>query len=471
MNIKNIVGFAIGPIGGAVLGLATTPLIAWAFSPEDVGRFGVFQTVLSLVLVITVFGLDQAYTREYHSETDKPRLFKNSVLPGLFLLIILSVGVIFYGKLISELLFGIESRMLIFLTVCAVILNYFSRFLSLILRMQERGLAFSMSQVIPKFVLLAIILVYIALPFEKSLVHLFYAFVASMAVVLVIFGWNTRTELEDSFKASLDSDLMRKLFRYGLPLVVAGLAFQAISAVTIFSLRTLSTFPELAVYSVTLRFSAAAVLVQSIFSIIWAPLVFKWHSNNVDMNRVNSVAQTVLAAVCIFAAICGSLSWLVDYLLPDEYRQVKYLIVCAMVQPLLYTLSIVTSVGIGLQRKSSLSLGTSVIALLVNLLLCWVLIPLLGASGAVIANTLSFFLLFFLNTEASAFIWRGFPRVKMYLCLALIVSGSILTVILGREIGPSVWVAWSLLGILSVIVFMSELRNLYGQIVDRYSKA
>ena len=290
MNVKNIVGFAIGPVGSAILGLATTPLIAWAFSPEDVGRFGVFQTVLSLVLVVSVFGLDQAYTREYHSESDKPRLFKNSVIPGLCLLVILSVGVIFYGKLISEFLFGIESRVLISLTVCAVTLNYFTRFLSLILRMQERGLAFSMSQVIPKFVLLAIILVYIALPFEKSLVHLFYAFVASMAVVLVIFGWNTRKELKESFKASLDSDLMRKLFRYGLPLVVAGLAFQAISAVTIFSLRTLSTFPELAVYSVTLRFSAVAVLVQSIFSIIWAPLVFKWHSNNVDMNRVNSVA-------------------------------------------------------------------------------------------------------------------------------------------------------------------------------------
>jgi len=471
LNIKNIVGFAIGPIGGAILGLATTPLIARAFSPEDVGRFGMFQTVLSLVLVVSVFGLDQAYTREYHSETDKPRLFKNSVLPGLSLLIILSVGVIFYGKFISEFLFGFESRVLIFLTVCAVILNYFTRFLSLILRMQERGLAFSTSQVIPKFILLSIILVYIALPFEKSLVHLFCAFVASMAVVLVIFGWNTRKELKDSCKASLDSDLMRKLFRYGLPLVVAGLAFQAISAVTIFSLRTLSTFHELAIYSVTLRFSTAAGLLQAIFSIIWAPLVFKWHANNVDMNRVNTVTQTVLAAVCIFASICGSLSWLVDYLLPEDYLQVKYLIVCAMVQPLLYMLSIVTSVGIGLQRKNSLSLGTSVIALAVNLLLCWVLIPQLGASGAVIANSLSFLLLFVLNTEASAFIWRGFPRFKMYLCLSLLVSGSILTVILGHEVGASVWVAWFLIGILSLMVFMRELRNLYGQVLNRYSRA
>jgi len=59
----------------------------------------------------------------------------------------------------------------------------------------------------------------------------------------------------------------------------------------------------------------------------------------------------------------------------------------------------------------------------------------------------------------------------MYFCLALVVSGSILTVILGHEIGPSVWVVWSLIGVFNVMVFMSELRNLYGQILNRYSKA
>ncbi|WP_150909703.1 lipopolysaccharide biosynthesis protein [Marinobacter halotolerans] len=471
MNIKDIIGFAIGPIGAAILGLATTPLITWAFSPEDVGRFGVFQTVLSLVLVVSVFGLDQAYTREYHLEDDKARLFKNSVLPGFWLLLILSAGVMSFSELISEFLFGIESDVVIFLTVGAVVLNYFSRFLSLILRMQERGLAFSMSQIIPKLVLLAIVLAFIALPFKKTLIHLFSASVFSMVVVLLVFGWNTRRELKESLKASLDSALLRRLFRYGLPLVVAGLAFQAISAVTIFSLRTLSTFSELATYSVALRFSAAAVLVQSIFSIIWAPLVFKWDSSNVDMSRVGYVAQSVLAAICLFAAVTGCLSWLVDYLLPEDYLQVKYLIVCAMVQPLLYTLSIVTSVGIGLRRKNSLSLGTAVIALVANVLLCWLLTPRFGATGAVISNTLSFSLLFVLNTEASAFIWRGFPRTKMYICLSMMVGVAILTAVIGPELGAVIWIVWLLLGIASMVLFRKEITNVYVQARMRMIKA
>lgn len=463
-----MVGFALGPIGVAVLGLATTPLIAWVFSPEDVGRFGVFQTVLSLVLVVSVFGLDQAYVREFHSENDKSKLFKNSVYPGILLLIVLSSGVMLFSEFISKYLFGIKSDALVFLTISAVIFNYFSRFLSLILRMQERGLAFSMSQVIPKVILLAIVLVYIILPFEKSLFHLCFAAVVSMAAVLIVFGWNTRKELKASLKAQLDLLLLRKLFHYGLPLVLAGLAFQAINAVTIFSLRTLSTFSELAVYSVTLRFSAAAVLVQSIFSIIWAPLVFKWESKSVDMKRVGYVANSVLAAICIFATVSGSFSWMVDYLLPKDYLQVKYLVVCAMVQPLLYTLSVVTSVGIGLQRKNSLSLITAVVALFVNVLLCWWLTPILGAAGAVISNTLSFFLLFVMNTEASAFIWRGFPRAKMYLCLCIIVSASIFTVILGQEVGVLIWISWLLLSVSCLFVFSNEIQKIYRQILGRY---
>ena len=82
MQLKSVVGFSIGPIVGAFIGLVTLPLNAWIFSPDDIGRLNIFQTICSLMLLFSVLGLDQAYVREYHEVANKEALLKACVVPG-----------------------------------------------------------------------------------------------------------------------------------------------------------------------------------------------------------------------------------------------------------------------------------------------------------------------------------------------------------------------------------------------------
>ena len=74
MQLKSLIGFAVGPIGSALIGLITVPVVAWSFTPADVGRLNVFQLAISFALLFSVLGLDQAYVREYHEVEGRPRL-------------------------------------------------------------------------------------------------------------------------------------------------------------------------------------------------------------------------------------------------------------------------------------------------------------------------------------------------------------------------------------------------------------
>ena len=112
MNFRKILAFSIGPMGAALIGLVTLPIVAWLFSPEDIGRLTMFQVTVSFTLLLFSLGLDQAYVREFHEVKDKPSLLKAVFVPGFLILLIALIGLISSPWSASLMLFGIDSMLL-----------------------------------------------------------------------------------------------------------------------------------------------------------------------------------------------------------------------------------------------------------------------------------------------------------------------------------------------------------------------
>lgn len=441
--------------------MLTIPLIAWAFRPEDVGRLALLQLVLSFGLLIVVLGLDQAYVREFHESKDRARLLKASFTPGFVLLLIAICATAGFGRDLSQWIFGETNPWYYALTVLCIVATYVSRFLSLILRMSGRGLAFSMSQVIPKVLQLLLLGCLVLLGWQRNFLTLLLITAASTFAVVLIYAWNTRHQWFLAISARATAGEMRTLLNFGMPLVLSGLAYWGLTATSALVLRSTSTLAELGIYSVASSFAAAAAIFQSIFSVIWAPTVYKWVADGVDMTRVDTVARQALAVVCLIFVIVGSFSWLTDYMLPAHYIEIKYLLLCSIIPPLLYVLSEITSVGIGISRRTTLTIWITLAALLTNVFLSLWLTPTRGATGAVIANAAAYAVYFVGRTEASAYAWRQFPRKKLYFFIALIIVFAIGTVACNSafSIGPApIWFA--LLPIL-IWCFRAEFSEIY----------
>lgn len=464
MQLKSAVGFSIGPIVGAFIGLVTLPINAWIFSPDDIGRLNIFQTICSLMLLFSVLGLDQAYVREYHEVANKEALLKACVVPGLILLVtISSIGFFFSGRL-SQLLFGLNNSWLYVIAVFSFFVNYLSRFLSLILRMQGRGFAFSMSQVLPKIIQLVMMLGMIVITFEKKFIHLLVISVTSMLFVLIIYAWNTRRQWLLAVFTPIDNKQLKMLFGFGFPLIFAGLAYWGLIATSTFALHSMSTLSELAVYSVATSFAGAAAIFQSIFTVIWAPMVYKWVADGVDLKRIDVVTQQVLAVVCILVVACGSLAWIIDFLLPAHYIKVKYLFLCCIIQPLFYTLSEVTCMGIAITRRTYWSVLVTMVALVTNITLSAILVPQMGASGAAIANAIAFLAFFIVRTEVSARVWRQFPRKKLYFCTILIVAFCVSSVLFGELMPFSFCLIWFCMSPFLYFFFREQIHQIFNMI-------
>lgn len=444
MNRRKVLGFAVGPVGTALLSLLSVPLIAWYFAPEDIGRLSMLQTAISFCVLSASLGLDQAYVREYHEADSHPALLKTCLWPGLLLLGALTIPLMLLSKQISSWLFDSPNSAYVWITYGCAFMAFLARFLSLILRMQERALAFSMSQLLPKFIFLSVIGLIVVTQVEAQFVYLALALTWSTVCVVGLYALNTRADWRAAVIATFDAPLFHQLMSYSVPLVFAGLAYWGLASTSVITLRVMSSLSELGTYSVSLSFAGIAVIVQSLFSVVWAPIVYRWIADGGDLARVDQIAGQMLAVICVAFSLTGTFSWLIGPLLPPQYFVVESLVLCTIAPALLYTLSEVTGIGVNIARRTSLFFWSILGAFFVNVVLSVLLIPRFGASGAVVSTAIAYLVLLVARTESSGHAWRQFPRTKLYLCTFSATGLAILTVILGPANGSlfnAIWLA------------------------------
>lgn len=457
MNLKSIAAFAIGPVGAAVLGLITLPIVTWFYSVEDVGRIAMLQVTISFGVLLFSLGLDQAYVREYHESKCKPALFKAVLLPGLILLVLGLCICSIWPSFISKTLFSLENNTISMMVALCLTAAFISRFLSLILRMQEKGLAFSMGQVFPKVLFLVIIGVYFFFSIGFGFFYLVLAHSFSIVFITIVYAWNTRVEWVEGFRHKIDNDKLIDMLRFGAPLIIGGMAFWGLTTMDRLFLRSLSTFEELAVYSVASSFAAAGMILQSVFSTVWAPIVYKWVAEGVDLHKINQVTEHLLATVVFMFILAGLFSWVVTFILPENYQNVQFILVACFAFPLLYTLSETTVVGVGIARRSIFSMLASLIAVAVNFMGNYLLVPLYGASGAAVSTAFTFWIFLVLRTEFSCFVCQNIPRLKLYTSTFICVLASSYSALKGQEVSVPMLFFWCGMGLLALWVFSGSI--------------
>lgn len=424
MNTRKILGYALGPIGSAAFGILSLPLISWYYPAEDIGRIVLLQTVSGLAILILGLGLDQSYIREYYGATDKAALFKSIVLTPFLLITAGSTVILFTdASWPSEMIFGLDNTILGILSLTFLLTTLFTRFFALILRMQEKALAFSFSQLTPKFLILAAILFYIATGLPTDTVSLVFAYTFAQVLTVVLLMYQTRQEVSAAAHADWSPQLHKESLRYGLPLAFGNLAYWGLTSVDRFVLKEAAGLEQLGIYSMAVSFSAVALIFQSIFSTIWAPLVFKWVEEKTQIDKIGGITLSMTSLIAAMICFIGIFSPTVTWILPPKYESVQFILLSCMLFPLFYTLTEVTGIGLNIVKKTWLITAVNIIAFVLNLALLYLTVPKWGARGAAMSCAAAFWFFTVIKTELSSRLWRPLPRLHIYtvtaLCLVL----------------------------------------------------
>jgi O-antigen/teichoic acid export membrane protein len=459
---KKILIFALGPLGAALLSFVTLPILAWFVSVEDVGRAAMLQVVITFSFVVCSFGLDQAFVREYYDFENKGVLLKSAFFPGfVFLSCICATGLMFF-KNEGVLFFSLSSVSLIYLAVACLLINFANSFLSHALRMSGKALAYSLTLVLPKATFLCVILLGVVAHLPPSFGFLLFAQTAALLSALFLLVWCTRGLIRETCVSAFSTTACKQLFNFGLPLVFGSVAYWALTMFDRVALSWWSNLSEVGVYSVGVSFAAVGILFQSIFSVVWSPIVYKWASMGEDLTRVDSIVEHATAFVVFAFVMIGLFSFVVVYFLPPEYRLVQYIIGACMGLPLLYTLSETTAVGVHLKKRTSLAILAPIFALPTNIVLAYWLIPVFGAAGAAVSTSSAMFVFLVIRTEMSIIAWRTFPRAKLYVWMLLCLSLSSLQALQGESLMFVIYGGWVALGVTMLFSFersMNVLRS------------
>lgn len=417
MKIANMAAFAVGPAIAAFLSLFTLPFIAWFFKIEDVGRLSIVQLTMGLCVSLFSLQLHQSYVREYHEELNKRALFKSAVLPGLIFLMIFLLILWAMPISISDALLDINSEALTIMLIVSVFFSFLINFFSHTIRMEERGWAFSVSQILPK----SLVFLFVPIIFIFNISSNFYSlmFINTSAIVLssMALAWFTRKTWITFFKEKIDISLQIRMLKFSIPLVAGGVAYWGLTGVDRFFLKRYSGLDDLGVYAMATSIASSAMLFSTIFANIWHPTVYKWIKIGIDQKKIQIVIEGVLIFVSFIWGFFGLFSWVIPIFLPNEYYSLKFIIVACVSAPLLYMLSEATMVGIGISRKSGYSMMASIVALFVNLLFNFIFVPQYGIYAVSLVSLLSFFVFFIIRTESSAYLWYSFPRIKIYITI------------------------------------------------------
>ncbi|KKL95473.1 hypothetical protein LCGC14_1854230, partial [marine sediment metagenome] len=328
MNNKKIITFALGPLLSGILSVFSLPLMAWAFSKEDIGRVALLSVFLNLSFLALALGLDQSFLRFYNEIENKKKLLFNALFPGIMLFSITALFLSNSGTL-SQWIFDIENTTYTNLILLCVFCHLLSRISSSILRMNEEAVLFSITQSIQKIILIIGLIILVNKYNSGSIDFYFLIYLVSISwllLLLVHLSLNKRLFISvlKQGVSLVDFSLLSKLFKYSFPLALNGLLFWGLTALDKISLKYLSSLSDVGMYSIATSLAFAGFILKSMFSSIWVPLVYKWHAQNVDVkDNIHEMANYItLFTVLVFSCV-GMLSWTIDFFLPTGYETIK----------------------------------------------------------------------------------------------------------------------------------------------------
>lgn len=425
--VKKFLGFSIGPVGAAFISLITIPILTFNLSPEEFGRGSMFAVYTSIVLSVMYFGFDQAFTREYHEVKHKDNLLFNALIVPMGLTLILSSIILLNLKKITMYVFeSSEHSNIVVMFILLINLMIIERFLLLILRMEEKALIYSFATIMSKLFILLFTISYLHYV-DNNYTAMIYPVVFGQILITFLLFFLKRSFFKEIFNFKVDFKLIKKMFYFGFPLIISTGIFTLLTSMDRILLQRLSDFHEVGIYVSALKIASVLSIIQISFSNFWVPTAYRWHSQGKTIKHYEYISNLILLLMSVVFYFIVVFKGNIVIILSPDYSEAQFIVALLCLQPIMYTISETTTLGIVFSRKSKVNILISLISLVVNLILGIALIPIFGAIGAAIGTAFSFLTFFIARTYFSKKYWIGFPAtihflVSFYLVFVAITS-------------------------------------------------
>ncbi|MBG9981676.1 oligosaccharide flippase family protein [Aerococcaceae bacterium DSM 111020] len=426
--LQRLFGFSLGPILGAAISLIQVPILTYYLSTTEYGKAGLFQNMILMIPTFIYIGIDQAYTREYHQATDRRRLMQQAMVIPMMVGLLMMILFILFDDIISTFLFGTpEYTYIVWFAAVWVLATIIERFVLLTIRMEERALEYSLLTFLLKVGTFIVSLLLIFAGWTDFRVIVYGLLFGQLIVDIGMFI--RYRHLLDISGLQFDWPLIRSMFYFGLPLMIAGAMSSVLNGLDQTFLRIYGNFTDNGVYSVGLRIAGVVGIIKTAFTSFWVPTAYRWYEEKKSMKHYKYISDVILllltALFYVILLLKEPIGWFLSFQDPN-YNQVKYIIGLLVFPPIMYTLSETTTLGIVFSKKTHYNIYISFLTIIPNVLINLILTPTLGYKGAALASTIAYIMFYLARTYYSKKTGFYFEQKKHIMAIMVMTIAGIL---------------------------------------------
>jgi O-antigen/teichoic acid export membrane protein len=369
------------------------PVYAYALSVSDFGRMALLTVTGTLLGMLVNLGINNSIQRFYFDpetpederstlvSTGLAQLLLSALVASLIALTVLAA----FGDRLHQA-YAIPPALAL-IVIATILPEQLTQYIQDVARLQFAPFKFVLISLVRNLlgVLIGLLLL---LQLDMGIAGILLGTLSGAVLALPLGLFLIRRDLRFRF----DRALAEKAFRFGFPFVFTGAAYWVFGSMDRWMLVELSDETQVGLFSIGLKLAAVVSFVTFAFGRAWSPFAFKMYGEDPHYRR--NFAQILIGWFAVLS-LCGLIIALfarevLQVLTPREYWAAAPVISIAVAGLVLEGTTLVTMIGISLERRTMLLTQSAWTAAATNVVLNWLLIPQFGAVGAALATLISY---------------------------------------------------------------------------------
>lgn len=301
---KDTALYGISTMVGRFLNFLLVPFYTNIFPPADYGVVANLYTLIALLNIIFLYGLDSAYLKFAASDDfeDKKKVFSSSFLTLLFTSLIFTGLLLASGNFINKI-FAVPERYENLLTVTGFILLFdaLSALPFIYLRVARRAAKFSAIK-ITNIVLTILLNIVLILILKKGIEAVFISnLIASVATFLILLP-----DIISQLKIQVDKAVLKRLMKFGIPYLPGGIAAMFMQVIDRPIVAHLTDLTTVGIYNANYKLGIFMMLFVSMFQYAWQPFSLQYAKDK-EAKELFSKVFTLFTVVGTFILLFLSL--------------------------------------------------------------------------------------------------------------------------------------------------------------------
>lgn len=409
-------------------------IIIARIGPEGYGLFSLALAVLGIVSVVSFLGLDSAITRyiAYYQGKNDPSRMKGVITSTLKITLpisfILSAIVFLYSDFISITIFKNPnlSSLIKIMSLGIIPSIVYSISISALTGLKKIEFVVFSKQIVESVIRLIATLIMLYLGY--GILGVGFAYVASYffaGASALYFLEMTHPFIRTKIRAV---SLKKELLGYSLPLLMSGIIYQILTWTDTFMLGYFKTASDVGIYNTAVPTAGLLLMASGALSTLFIPVITTAYAKglmkNIHATHIKITKLIVAANTPIFLLMFFFSKDILTFLFGKEYSGGAITLSILSIGIFISSAVTTSSQILSMLKKTKTIMVLTILSLITNAGLDYVLIPIYGMNGAAFASTFSIiFTSFFISVFAFKSIKiHPFDKSLIHLLLLSVIS-------------------------------------------------